>query len=396
MKRLMENWRKYNASMLFEAVNPKTIDNIESAIRRVGGESYIVGGAVRDELLPDTPPSKDIDFLIRNLELHQIVSALSHLGKVQQVGQAFGVVTATIDNEDFDFAIPRVAELKTGEKHNEFDVETDPKATLESDLGRRDFTINALAKDSDGKIIDMFGGREDLQNRIIRAVGDPNDRFQEDPLRMLRAIQFAVRFDFDIEHNTAAAIQKNIDKLDSVSGERVLLEFKKAWTKGTANSTRFIKLLYETGIGEALFGSAFRPEHIITKDPIIGNFVAFFLNGGNYKKLKPTNEMVQYLKLVQTASKSDSLVHEYAGNHRDKLPLIADMLKQLGYENKASKIKDALELPLNAKELEINGRDLMKMGFHGRQIGEILQNLLKAIHERKVENNYDDLVAYVQ
>ena len=396
MKLIFENWRKYNASMLFEAVNPKTIDNIESAIRRVGGESYIVGGAVRDELLPDTPPSKDIDFLIRNLELHQIVSALSHLGKVQQVGQAFGVVTATIDNEDFDFAIPRVAELKTGEKHNEFDVETDPKATLESDLGRRDFTINALAKDSDGKIIDMFGGREDLQNRIIRAVGDPNDRFQEDPLRMLRAIQFAVRFDFDIEHNTAAAIQKNIDKLDSVSGERVLLEFKKAWTKGTANSTRFIKLLYETGIGEALFGSAFRPEHIITKDPIIGNFVAFFLNGGNYKKLKPTNEMVQYLKLVQTASKSDSLVHEYAGNHRDKLPLIADMLKQLGYENKASKIKDALELPLNAKELEINGRDLMKMGFHGRQIGEILQNLLKAIHERKVENNYDDLVAYVQ
>ena len=396
MKLLFEDWRKYNAPMLFEAIDPETIDKIESAITRAGGESYIVGGAVRDELLPDTPSSKDVDFLIRNLELHQIVSALSHLGKVQQVGQAFGVVTATIDNEDFDFALPRTSETKTGEKHSEFDVQTDPKASVESDLSRRDFTINALAKDSDGNIIDMFGGQEDLQNRIIRAVGNPNDRFQEDPLRMLRAIQFATRFDFDIEQETAEAIRRNIDKLDSVSGERILLEFKKAWTKGTANSAHFIKLLYETGIGEALFGYAFRPQPIIVKDPVIGNFVAFFLNGGNYEKLKPTNEMVQYLKLAQAAAKSDLSVYEYAGNQRDKLPLMVDMLEQLGYENKALKIRDALELPLNVRELEITGHDLMKMGYRGHEIGEMLRNLLKSVHERKVENNYNDLVAYVQ
>ena len=85
------------------------------------------------------------------------------LGKVNQVGKAFGVVTGMIDGEEFDFAIPRTAEEKTGEKHTDFDVTTDPNAPIEADLGRRDFTINALAKASAGNIIDMFGGQEDLR-----------------------------------------------------------------------------------------------------------------------------------------------------------------------------------------------------------------------------------------
>ena len=174
-----------------------------------------------------------------------------------------------------------------------------------------------------------------------------------------------------------------------------MLEFEKAWTKGTANSARFIKLLLETGIGESLFGFSFRPQHIMAKDPVIGNFVAFFLNGGNYEKLKPTNEMVKYLELTRTAVKSGAPVHEYAGNQRDKLPLIADMVEQLGYENRASEIRDALKLPLNAKELDITGHDIMNMGYHGREIGQILNNLLKAVHNHKVENNYNKLKEYI-
>jgi len=398
MQKLLENWRKYKAPMLSEIINPVTIDKIETALIRAGGESYIVGGAVRDELLPDTPSSKDIDFLVRNLELHQIADALSHLGKVKEVGQAFGVVTATIDGEDFDFAIPRTAETKTGEKHTEFDVETDPNAPIETDLGRRDFTINALAKDAEGNIIDLFGGQEDLRNKIIRAVGDPNDRFREDPLRMLRAIQFATRFNFDIEPETAAAIRKNLDKLDSVSEERILLELKKAWTKGSANSVHLIELLYETGIGETLFGFSFRPQSVIMEgeeDKVMGNFIAFFLNGGNYEKLRPTNEMVQYLKLAQVAIKNDTPVHEYAGNQRDKLPLIIDVLDQLDYKEKALNIRDALELPLNAKELDITGHDLMKAGFRGQELGNILRDLLAAVHNQEIKNNYNDLMGYI-
>ena len=399
MKQLLESWREYKTPTLFEAIDPATINKIEAVLLSAGGESYIIGGAVRDELLPDTPPSKDIDFLVRNLELHQIASALSHLGKVKEVGQAFGVVTATIDGEEFDFAIPRTAETKTGEKHTEFDVETDPNAPVEADLGRRDFTINAMAKDAKGNIIDLFGGQEDLKNRIIRTVGNPNDRFREDPLRMLRAVQFATRFNFDIEHKTATAIRKNLDKLDSVSGERILLELEKAWTKGTTNSEHLIDLLYETGLGEARFGFSFRPQSVIVakeEDKITGNFIAFFLNGGNYEKLRPTNEMVQYLKLAQTAAKSDTPVYEYVGNQKNKLPLIAEILDQLNYKEKAEEIRNALELPLTAKELDITGHDLMRLGYKGQDIGKILNVLLKAIQNKEIRNNYNELTGYIQ
>ena len=234
MKLILENWREF--VKLNEAVDPATIEKIEAALEQGGGESYIVGGAVRDELLPDTPPSKDVDFLVRGLSLSDIVSILSPLGKVKEVGQAFGVVTATIDGEEFDFAIPRTSETKTGEKHTEFDVETDPNAPVESDLGRRDFTINALAKDSEGNIIDLFGGQEDLKNKIIRTVGDPNERFKEDPLRMFRAIQFATRFGFTIEPETLDAIKKNVGDIGSVAGERLFMELAKAWTKGSHNA----------------------------------------------------------------------------------------------------------------------------------------------------------------
>lgn len=399
MKLLLENWRRIRTPLLFEVVDPMTINKIEAALINAGGETYIVGGAVRDELLPDTPPSKDIDFLVRNLELSQIIGALSHLGKIKEVGKAFGVVTATIDGEEFDFAIPRTSESKTGEKHTEFDVETDPFAPIEADLGRRDFTINAIAKDVEGNIIDLFGGQQDLQNRLIRTVGDPNARFGEDPLRMIRAIQFATRFDFDIEPETGAAIRKNLYKLDSIAGERILMELEKAWSKGAANSDRLIKLLLETGIGEKLFGFSFRPQGVIienTEDKITGNFIAFFLNGGDYKLLRPSNEMVQHLKLAQTVVKSDMPVYKYAGKNRLKLPLIADVLEQIGYEDKAIKIRDALEMPLNNKELDITGHDLMAMGYSGSEIGIAINNLLQAVHNRKVANNYHDLRNYIQ
>ena len=132
MKLLLENWRDF--TRLHESIDPVTIEKIESSIEQAGGESYIIGGAVRDELLPDTPPSKDIDFLIRKLSFDQIVNALAPLGKVSQVGKAFGVVTGIIDGEEFDFAIPRTGEEKTGEKHTDFDVATDPNAPIEADL----------------------------------------------------------------------------------------------------------------------------------------------------------------------------------------------------------------------------------------------------------------------
>ena len=398
MKLLFENWRRF--TQLHEAIDPITIEKIEATLRQAGAESYIVGGAVRDELLPDIPPSKDIDFLVRGLALPDIAQTLSPLGKVKEVGQAFGVVTAIIDGEEFDFAIPRTAEKKTGEKHTDFEVQTDPNAPVESDLSRRDFTINALAKDSFGNIVDLFGGQEDIKNKIIRAVGDPNERFGEDPLRMLRALQFATRFDFDIEAETLEAIKKNVNKLKSIAGERVLMELVKAWTKGSENSDKLVSLLDDSGVGTAVFGSDFDPTAVKVegdkKQKIIGNFIAFFLKGGNHEVTNPTKEMVQYLNVAQEAAEGKKEVYEYASGQRAMLPLIANILRQVGMTKQSQKIEQALEHPLSANELDVTGHDLMKLGVRGQEIGNSLRNIIAAVHSGELDNNYNDIIRFVQ
>tara|TARA_R110002110_G_scaffold210920_2_gene423482 strand:- start:1356 stop:2570 length:1215 start_codon:yes stop_codon:yes gene_type:complete len=398
MKLLLESWRRF--VVLHEGISPETIEKIEKAIARAGGESYIVGGAVRDELIPGAPSSKDIDFLIRKLSLDRIKASIQHLGKVKEVGQAFGIVTATIDGEEFDFAIPRTSETKTGEKHTDFEVTTDPNAPIEADLGRRDFTINALARDPRGQVIDMFGGQKDIEQKIIRAVGDANKRFAEDPLRMLRAIQFATRFDFTIEPKTAEAIKKNLDKLDTLAGERILLEFEKAWTKGATNSARFIELLEGTGIGKHIFGETFQPKPVVipgdSRNKVLGNAMAFFMHGGDYAKMKPSADMAKHIELART-SLSGREVYDYGGKDRDKLELLAEILQQVGYPEESEKIRTTLDtnLPLHPKELAVGGADLVQLGFKGPRIGQIQKRLLQAVHAGEVKNENDQLINYL-
>ena len=386
MKLLLENWRRF--VVLHEGIDPSIIREIEKAIVDAGGESYIVGGAVRDELIPGTPSSKDIDFLIRKLTLNQIERAIQPLGKVKPVGQAFGIVTATIKGEDFDFSIPRTSETKTGEKHTDFEVTTDPNAPIESDLGRRDFTINALAKGPDG-IIDLFGGQRDIDQKIIRTVGDANERFAEDPLRMLRAIQFATRFDFTIEPKTAEAIRKNLDKLDTLAGERILMEFEKAWTKGATNSDRLVELLGGTGVGKHIFGEDFDPKPVVVSGDkeraIMGNAMAFFMHGGDYAKMKPSTDMAKHIELARAAISGQEVL-QYASKDRDKLPLLTEVLGQAGYREESSKIQNILDknLPIHPNELAIGGRELVQLGFKGPDIGEMQTKLLHAVHAVKL------------
>ena len=397
MKLLMEQWRKFVD--LHEAVNPATIKKIQGAIKQAGGESYITGGAVRDTLIPDMPESKDVDFIVTGLPLDKIVQVLSPLGKVSQVGKAFGVVIANIDGEDFDIAIPRTGEKKTGEKHTDFEVTTDPNAPIESDLQRRDFTMNAMAKDSEGNVVDLYGGQEDIKNKIIRAVGEPEQRFREDPLRMLRALQFAVRFGFTIEPKTAGAIKKLAGEFKTISAERILGEFKKAWTKGKRDSGQFIKLLEELGVGETLFGADFQPKAAPVSgevDALVnGNFIAFFLLGGDPAPLKPSNDMMKHLELAKAALRGEQDVWEYGGKDKDKLPLVAQVLKSFDKES-AAKVEKALTLPMSPKELVIGGKELMSLGLEGPQIGQAQQEIMRAIHSGEIQNEPEDIEAFLR
>ena len=395
MKLLLENWRQLS---LTEAIDPATVKEIEATLTSAGAETYIVGGAVRDDLLPDTPPSKDIDFLVRGLPIEDLIRVLEPLGRVVPMGMEFGTVTLFADGESFDFALPRTEE-STGRGHKDFKIIADHTAPVEEDLGRRDFTMNALAKDSEGNIVDMFGGIQDIQDKVIRAVGDPLERFKEDPLRILRAIQFAVRFGFDIEPETAAAMEKYANRLDSISKERILAELTKAWTKGYANSDHLVSLLEETGVGQELFGPSFHPIPIKAEggdaDRALGNFISFFLLGGNADRLPLSREMSLYLQLAREAITGKPAV-EFASKHRDKLSLIIQVLDKAGYSEIVAKLTKSLEYPLNPKELDITGQDLMKMGFRGIDIGDALNNVMLAVHNGEIQNNYDEITRYLQ
>jgi len=385
--------------LLIEAIDPATVEEIQSTLAAAGAETYIVGGAVRDEIMPDTPASKDVDFLVRGMPLDELIVTLKPMGKVLPIGAAFGTVTAIIDGESFDFALPRKEE-STGFGHKDFNIVTDPMAPIEDDLGRRDFTMNALAKDTNGRIVDLFGGVQDIQNKVIKAVGNPMERFKEDPLRILRAIQFAVRFGFDIEPETAMAMERYAENLDLVARERILAELTKAWTKGLADSDHLVDLLKGTGVGETLFGPSFRPipiklDQSTDEELVLGNFISFFLRGGDIERLPLSREMKLYLQLAQDAI-SGAPPTQYAANHREKLPFIIKVLNSAGFTEEAARADKALSLPLNAKELDITGQDIMSLGYRGPEVGEILDYLLTAVHGGKIQNNFDDLRVYLR
>lgn len=192
------------------------INEIANTINLNGGKLYLVGGAVRDELLGIK--NHDEDYSVTGISFDEF-KKLFPMAYVR--GKDFPVFS--INNKEF--AIAR-KERKIGIGHKDFDVETDKKITIEQDLERRDITINAIAKDVlTGKIIDPFGGIEDLKSKKIRAV---SSHFEEDPLRVYRVARFASQFDFKVEENTIKMMTSLKSELTSLSVERVYNEFSKA------------------------------------------------------------------------------------------------------------------------------------------------------------------------
>lgn len=196
------------------------------ALMDAGGDLYEVGGPVRDRLLGRM--NKDHDLLCRHLTVNQILAIIKPFGKALTVGSSFGVIKFfphSMPNLTIDITLPRL-EHSTGVGHRDFDVHFDPELQVEEDLGRRDFTINAMAMSfTDGKLIDPYGGRSDLETKILRQVFPK--AFEEDPLRLVRAVQFAARFGLKIEPSTWDSMLKNAHLIKTVSGERISQELVK-------------------------------------------------------------------------------------------------------------------------------------------------------------------------
>mgnify|MGYP003345370985 CR=1 FL=1 len=169
---------------------PATLDRIVRELTASGFRAFVVGGSVRDAMLGLEP--KDFDIEVYGVSYDSLAAFLSGRGSVDLVGRSFGVVKLTADGHTWDFSIPR-RDSKTGPHHRDFRTTFDPGITPREAASRRDFTINAMAYDpAAGELLDFFGGQDDLRNRVLRAT---SNAFSEDPLRVLRGMQFACRLD---------------------------------------------------------------------------------------------------------------------------------------------------------------------------------------------------------
>ncbi len=223
---------------------PETIKNILKEFEKAGFEAYIVGGCVRDFLLKKKPKDWDIT---TNAKPEQI----QKLFPKNFYENDFGTVSVITNSDDPTLKVVEITPFRLEGKYTDKRHPDEIKFSdnIEDDLQRRDFTINAIAlkiKDGKQKIIDPFDGKKDLKKKNIKAVGNANERFQEDALRILRAIRFAVKLDFKIEEKTSKALEKNKNLLKQIAQERIHDEFEK--TLMSENAAKSIYLLHELGL----------------------------------------------------------------------------------------------------------------------------------------------------
>ena len=222
--------------ILFKNI-PEDIIKISNLFMNNKSEIYLVGGCVRDMLLNETPHDYD---LCTNLKPDEIISLLqnNHI-PYHTVGIEFGTITAILNNEEYEITTYR------GESSYSDNRKPDEVYFINNiydDLSRRDFSINAMAYNPITKeLIDIYHGKDDLKNHIIRAVGNADDRIKEDSLRILRAIRFAIKYNFEIENETEKAILNNYKNINNISKERITDEFRKIFESNKSILKPFLK-----------------------------------------------------------------------------------------------------------------------------------------------------------
>lgn len=218
------------------------------------GSLYAVGGRVRDELRAEIegtePARKDFDYVVTGVSVEELGRRLSALGRVDLVGASFSVIKLTIDGQTVDVALPR-REYSTGGGHRDFAVESGPDISIEEDLGRRDFRMNMIARRlPSGELVDPYDGESDIRARRIDILTPQT--FVEDPLRMLRAAQFAARFGYQLTQATRTAMAQAAPLVTSLSPERVHDELTKLLLLAPKPSIGF-ELLRETDVLQHLW-----------------------------------------------------------------------------------------------------------------------------------------------
>ena len=389
---------------------PDNVLRIAQTLEDAGFETWCVGGAVRDTLLG--LPHHDFD-----------LTTAAHPEKVRElfrrtvpVGIEHGTV-AVLDGKGQPHEVTTFRrDIKTDGRHAVVEF----GGSLMDDLARRDFTINAIAYHPlKHEWKDPFDGRADLDAHVIRAVGDPNWRFQEDYLRILRALRFSARFEFRIHSRTLEAAKANAQGLAQLSAERVRDE----WWKGIATAKRVAKLLSlwrdvgaariwlpEIAKPGAGIGDSGRVDKLV-RDPVIVSSLLASDPASLLTRLKCSNKDIDRARVLRDwrdkypDPKRLSEVRKWlsrVGEHADDLLALIPGIDQSRIPNPLSRLREVVEAiraaadPLTLGDLAVKGDDLLAAGVRpGPEIGETLARLLDEVLEDPARNTRDELLRRV-
>ena len=435
---------------LSKVFNQKDVE-ILNKLDEAGFEAYFVGGSLRDAVIG--LPINDVD-ITTSATPEEVIQVFSDYN-VLPIGIEHGTVVVMYEDEQ--------VEITTFRQDGEYSDGRRPDAvyftkSLEEDIARRDFTINSLAYNPKEGLVDFVGGIEDINNRVIKAVGDPDKRFQEDPLRIMRGLRFASKLGFDIENKTESSIFKNKGLLKNVSAERLQVEFngllmgknsKEVLTKYSSVISEFIPEIkpmigfdqknphhlydvweHSAAVVEnaendvvhklaAVFHDSGKPATFTIDDKGVGHFLGHAdesvkiaeqaltrLRYDNKTKQRVLNLISGHDENLSTKKyKIGKAIYEYGPErYLDTLRFIRadDKGKNLSYSNRFNTIdkienmaKEYLknEPILTRKDLAIEPKDIIDLGFKGKEIGDMLDKLALLVisghkNERESQINY--------
>ncbi len=350
-----------------------------------GFEAYIVGGYVRDKLLGLEAYDIDITTSATPDEIKEIFNVVDNGSKYQSL---------TIVEGAYSF------EITTFRKDISYDDHRHPSTviakTLDEDLVRRDFTINALALDINGNIIDKHNGLEDLSNKIIRCIGDPIKRFDEDALRILRAIYLCSKLGFTIEKNTMDAIYDKADLVKDLSAMRKRIELFKMIKYNTSNS--YIDIMIKTHIVDfykpvkkALY--YLYNNEIVLNDNILVLAIGARLNKGIDNSLEFDNEIKSLLKEMLIIDPMNPIT--FMDKSFEAIRLSNDVNRILKREYIDNLVDYYNALPIKgAKGLMVTSYDLMEV-IEPSMISDMKQKIMNGILNGNIKNNKEDIIKYV-
>lgn len=393
---------------------PKDVEYIINKIYDNGHEAFIVGGCVRDSIIGLKPNDYDITTSAKPNEIMNIFKN----EKIIETGIKHGTVTLIKNGIEYEITTYRIDGEYNDNRRPDFVEFTND---INKDLQRRDFTINAIAYNHRIGIVDTFDGIGDICKKIIKTVGKADERFNEDGLRIIRAVRFSCKLGFDIEKDTLTSIYKNINLIKNVSIERIQNEFNKILL---SDSPENLYILYQAGMFDVLnFNSVKINKNELKyikkskKDLIIRLSIFTYIIGD----IEESKNILNIFRYSNKIKKQCSIILDNLDNKiiADKV-CIKLYLNKIGKENlsyllyikkilkKESINEDYDEIYEMINDIEqnkecysldklaIDGSDLRALGYAGKDIGQKLDYLLKNVIENPKVNNKIDLISIIR